>query len=154
MRNALSLVGKVGYFWGGGHEGAAYIGVNPDWGKSRLVTVGGHRTSGTYVPYGLDCSGFTRWALVNTINNDPFNLGNTVTGQWNSTSESQNAGKGGAINVSPKPGDFAVTSTKGHVGIYLYTNEQGQKVFVHCSNGVEVGTYSKFVSFFTPPGLN
>ena len=154
MRNALSLVGKVGYFWGGGHEGAAYIGVNPDWGKSRLVTVGGHRTSGTYVPYGLDCSGFTRWALVNTINNDPFNLGNTVTGQWNSTSESQNAGKGGAINVSPKPGDFAVTSTKGHVGIYLYTNEQGQKVYVHCSNGVEVGTYSKFVSFFTPPGLN
>lgn len=155
IRNALTLVGKVGYFWGGGHEGAVYMGAwNPDWGTPRKVTVGGHRTSGTFVPYGLDCSGFTRWAVANTLGFDPFAAWNTVTGQWDCTQKSEKAGTGGKINVmNPQPGDLAAYGDKAHVGIYLYTDANGKKVYVHCSNGVEVGNNSKFTLFFTPQGL-
>ena len=155
IRNALTLVGKVGYFWGGGHEGAVYMGAwNPDWGTPRKVTVAGHRTSGKFVPYGLDCSGFTRWAVANTLGFDPFAAWNTVSGQWDCTQKSEKAGTGGKINVrNPQPGDLAAYGDKAHVGIYLYTDANGKKVYVHCSNGVEVGNNSKFTLFFTPQGL-
>ena len=56
----------------------------------------------------------------------------------------------GKVNISnPQPGDLAVTSDLGHIGIYLYTNDSGQKVYVHCGDPVKVEPYSKFVKFFT-----
>jgi hypothetical protein len=151
LRTALGLVGKVSYFWGGGHETDAYIGENPDWGESRLVTMDGHSTTDKYKPYGLDAAGFTRWVAANTLGSDVFKGHTSIREQWDYSSSN-----GGVINVtSPKPGDFAVDATMKHIGIYLYTNEQGQKVYVHCSaNGVEVGTYSGFTKFFTAPELN
>ena len=55
----LSLVGKVGYFWGGKYNGTGW---NDSWGKMTLVTAAGDHTTGTYQPLGLDCSGFVDWA--------------------------------------------------------------------------------------------
>lgn len=53
--SALMLVGKVNYFWGG----KSYtVGWDDRWGKPAEVTSPGHSTSGTTIPYGLDCSGF------------------------------------------------------------------------------------------------
>ena len=62
VEKVLSLVGKVNYFWGGK---SYVIGWDPRWGTLQKVTSPGSSTSGTYRPYGLDCSGFLDWALRN-----------------------------------------------------------------------------------------
>lgn len=54
VRAACSLVGKVNYFWGGK---SLVIGWDARWGELRQVTAAGSSTTGTYRPYGLDCSG-------------------------------------------------------------------------------------------------
>ena len=54
VRTACSLVGKVNYFWGGK---SLVIGWDAQWGELRQVTAAGSSTTGTYRPYGLDCSG-------------------------------------------------------------------------------------------------
>lgn len=54
VRTACSLVGKVNYFWGGK---SLVIGWDARWGELRQVTAAGNSTTGTYRPYGLDCSG-------------------------------------------------------------------------------------------------
>ena len=54
VRAACSLVGKVNYFWGGK---SLVIGWDARWGELRQVTAAGSSTTGTYRPYGMDCSG-------------------------------------------------------------------------------------------------
>lgn len=54
VRTACSLVGKVNYFWGGK---SLVIGWDVRWGELRQVTAAGSSTTGTYRPYGMDCSG-------------------------------------------------------------------------------------------------
>lgn len=62
VRTACSLVGKVNYFWGGK---SLVIGWDARWGELRQVTAAGSSTTGTYRPYGLDCSGFVDWVIYN-----------------------------------------------------------------------------------------
>ena len=54
VQNALTLYGKVSYFWGGK---SLVLGWDSRWGQLRQVTAAGNSTTGTYRPYGLDCSG-------------------------------------------------------------------------------------------------
>ena len=54
VETACRLVGKVNYFWGGK---SLVIGWDSRWGELRQVTAAGSSTTGTYRPYGLDCSG-------------------------------------------------------------------------------------------------
>ena len=61
IKAACSLVGKVNYFWGGK---SLTLGWNSAWGELRKVTATGSPTTGTYRPYGLDCSGFVDWAFL------------------------------------------------------------------------------------------
>lgn len=56
VKTACSLVGKVTYFWGGK---SLVIGWDSRWGTVQKVWAAGSETTGTYRPYGLDCSGFT-----------------------------------------------------------------------------------------------
>ena len=49
VRAACSLVGKVGYFWGGKSQ---VIGWDSRWGQLMKVTAAGSSTTGTYRPYG------------------------------------------------------------------------------------------------------
>ncbi len=63
VRAALSLVGKVSYFWGGKNK---EIAPDPAWGELRLVESPGSETTGTMQPWGLDCSGFTSWCFMQT----------------------------------------------------------------------------------------
>ena len=62
VRAACSLVGKVNYFWGGK---SLVIGWDTRWGELRQVTAAGSSTTGTYRPYGMDCSGFVDWVFYN-----------------------------------------------------------------------------------------
>ena len=54
VETACRLVGKVNYFWGGKCRA---LGWNDAWGTVRKITAAGGSTTGTYRPYGLDCSG-------------------------------------------------------------------------------------------------
>lgn len=73
MRCALSLVGRVPYFWGG----KSAPGWNEEWNTPKLVTAAGSSSTGTIRPYGLDCSGFTEWVYQTA-------LGVTLyDGSWN-----------------------------------------------------------------------
>lgn len=71
--SALMLVGKVNYFWGG----KSYtVGWDDRWGKPAEVTSPGHSTSGTTIPYGLDCSGFVLWCYIQLGAEKPKRLKN------------------------------------------------------------------------------
>ena len=54
IETACQLVGKVNYFWGGK---SLVLGWDSRWGTTMQVTAPGSSTTGTYRPYGMDCSG-------------------------------------------------------------------------------------------------
>ena len=140
IKVALSLVGKVEYFWGGKSE----AGWNPEWGKTKLVTAPGSKQStGKYKPYGLDCSGYTSWVYLTAGYTENIGVG-TYAQIHNSYPIS---------NSELKPGDLVfkqLNSTSGinHVGIF-FKRENGVNYYIHCTSGkgVVVNSYSKFKYF-------
>ena len=139
INTAMPLVSKVEYFWGGKSK----AGWNSSWGELRLVTAPGSRTSGTYQPYGLDCSGFVDWVYKTA------GYGNVLSGgtvyQW-----------GQSIKIEEEdliPGDLAFKNVPGkqginHVGIYLGKNEEGRNLFIHCASGEGVVVNDYPLSYF------
>lgn len=126
----LSLIGKVGYFWGGK---SFVTGFDPEWGTKKTVDSSGSETSGTQRPFGLDCSGFVCWtyAQLGYTKNEIIDIIGTGTeNQWNRSTE---------ISWSDlRPGDFVfqnrVPSRDGnHIGICIGFGEDGMPLFVHCA---------------------
>lgn len=149
VETALSLVGRVPYFWGGGHHQGLEPGLDLAWGvEQRVVWAEGYdaQPKGSYQLYGLDCSGFTRWAILTSTGSDSMYAG--ASGQRS---------LGTAVNVNNlQPGDFANTSDDGHVGIYLYTLN-GRRYYVHCSpsvDGVGINAPGYFTKHYTPNGIS
>ena len=125
VRTACSLVGKVNYFWGGK---SLVIGWDARWGELRLVTAAGSSTTGTYRPYGLDCSGFVDWVFYNQSG------GSYMIGH----------GGGAAMQHSyctdiswqdAQPGDLVFYPDNSHVGIVGGVDEDGNILIVHCASG-------------------
>lgn len=145
IATALPLVGKVPYFWGG----KSAPGWNDDWGTPQLVTAPGNSKTGSYIPYGLDCSGFTNWVFRTALGNGSLS-GWGTTDQWYETTPIR------ATDL--QPGDLAFknqpTSTEiNHVGIYLGKDKNGKNIYIHCSysgGGVVMNHYSGFVYFRRP----
>lgn len=143
-QTALSLVGKVPYFWGG----KSPAGVNPKWGTSALVTAAGSSTTGTYQPYGLDCSGYTDWVYKTAGAGNIFSAGGTAY-QWNQSY---------AIKKEDlKVGDLAFLqppnqSGTNHVGIYVGQDQSGHNLYCHSTfpHGVTVNSFSGFKFFRRP----
>ncbi len=148
----LSLVGKVPYFWGGK---SSAIGFDPKWNTSVKVTAPGSSTTGTYQPYGLDCSGFITWTFIN-VGLDASTIGSTIGhGTSNQFAKSVEILKSDAL-----PGDLvfiAVPNTikVNHVGIVVGRNDDGEILVVHENgtyNNVTVNTADefKFIYFRRP----
>lgn len=146
LRTALSLVGKVPYFWGG----KSGPGWNEEWNRPKLVTAAGSSTTGTVRPYGLDCSGFTAWTYSTALG---VNIGAGTRGQYpNSTA------------VSKKdllPGDLGFRFNGGslkHVLMFAGYDKHGTQMWVHCTSGkgVTLGTYShaSTLSLRRPKGVD
>lgn len=125
LTTALSLVGKVPYFWGG--KSAADW--NDEWNTPKLVTSSGSGSSGTIRPYGLDCSGFTDWTYKTALG---ISLYAGTWNQWDNTY---------AISESELlPGDLGFMAVPGtvpvnHVLIYAGVGENGEQMWVHCASG-------------------
>ena len=123
IKAACSLVGKVNYFWGGK---SAAIGWDSEWGKMKLVTAEGSRSSGSMRPFGLDCSGFVTWSFINA----GFSASDIGHG-----TQSQVA-KGTRISLSSaQAGDLAFYNDISHVGIVAGKDSSGNVLVIHCSSG-------------------
>ena len=150
---AYSLVGKVGYFWGGKSR---VIGWDSSWGTAATVSAGGSKSSGTTRAYGLDCSGFVTWAFVNGYKDTEKGdaIGEGTTDQWEhcETINAQDAQPGDLVfQRGPEGG------SNNHVGILVGQTDEGDWIAVHCSsgqNGVVVGeAYSASFRYIRCPSV-
>lgn len=142
LSTALSLVGKVPYFWGGKSD----AGWNDEWNTPKVVTATGSSATGTILPYGLDCSGFTDWVFKTA-------MGVSIkAGSWNQWDNSY-----AITEAELLPGDLGFMAVPGtvpvnHVLIYAGVDETGKKMWVHCSSGIGVGLNSPdYVSYYRRP---
>lgn len=123
LTTALSLVGKVPYFWGG----KSGPGWNDEWNTPKLVTAAGSSSTGTIRPYGLDCSGFSTWVFTTAVG---VNIGAGCNGQYPNTY---------AVSASELlPGDLGFLADDdgwGHVLIFAGYGEKGERMWVHSSSG-------------------
>lgn len=131
LEYALSLVGRVQYFWGGK---SLVLGDDPRWGVSTLVSAAGSPTTGTYRPYGLDCSGFVDWAFYNASG------GSYVIGRGGGCISQHNNCY--AISWAEAiPGDLVFYPGDSHIGIVAGWDEAGNILIVHCASGSQNGVY-------------
>ena len=125
VRTACSLVGKVNYFWGGK---SLVIGWDARWGELRQVTAAGSSTTGTYRPYGMDCSGFVDWVFYNATG------GQYVIGHGGGATMQHNY----CTDISwsaAQPGDLVFYPDNSHVGIVGGRNANGELLIIHCASG-------------------
>lgn len=127
VSTALSLVGKVPYFWGGKSE----AGWNDEWNTPKLVTAAGSSSTGTIRPYGLDCSGFTDWVYKTA-------LGVSIqAGSWAQYTSSTPISEAELL-----PGDLGFllndSGTTDHVLIFAGYSEDGSRTWVHSEGGIGV----------------
>ena len=125
VRTACSLVGKVNYFWGGK---SLVIGWDTRWGEVRQVTAAGSSTTGTYRPYGLDCSGFVDWVFYNQSG------GSYVIGHGGGATMQHSY----CTNISwadAQPGDLVFYPDNSHVGIVGGKDANGELLIIHCASG-------------------
>lgn len=143
IQHALSLVGKLNYFWGGK---SLVLGWDDRWGTTMEVTAAGSSTTGTFRPYGMDCSGFVDWVFYNATGGDYI------------------IGHGGGAHAQHTycepiswdealPGDLVFYPDDEHVGIVGGWDENGDLLIVHCASGannVVVTGASGFTSIGRP----
>ncbi|MGI8254962.1 C40 family peptidase [Blautia difficilis] len=150
---AYSLVGKVGYFWGGK---STKIGTDPSWGTAEKVSAEGSKSTGTIRAYGLDCSGFVTWAVINGYQDQTMQaaVGDGTSDQW----EKANV----VTETDAQPGDLVFqkgpeAGSDNHVGILCGKTDAGDWIAVHCSsskNGVTVGeAYSASFRYIRQPSF-
>lgn len=125
VQHALSLVGKVNYFWGGK---SLVLGWDSRWGQLREVTSAGSPTTGTYRPFGLDCSGFADWVFYNASD------GEYILGHGGGAAAQhrycEQIGWGEA-----QPGDLVFYPDDSHIGIVGLRDVTGNLLIIHCASG-------------------
>ena len=114
------------------------------------VTAEGSSTTGTYRPYGLDCSGYIDWVFYNMSGGEYL------------------IGHGGGAHAQhtycteitwneARPGDLAFYPEDEHVGIVCGRDEDGSLLVIHCAssaNNVVITGISGFVSVARPDFYN
>ena len=143
VETACRLVGKGSYYWGGK---SLVLGWDSRWGQIQKVTADGNDTTGTYRPYGLDCSGFVDWVF------------------YNATDGAYYPGHGGGATMQHSyctpiswedalPGDLVFYPGDEHVGIVGGWDENGELLIVHCASGyncVVITEANGFISIGKP----
>ena len=147
LETALSLVGRVPYFWGG----KSAPGWNSEWNTPKVVTSAGSSTTGTIRPYGLDCSGFSHWTYNTALGVD---ITHGVSGQYaNSTPITE---------AELLPGDLGCLKDSdgswNHVLIFAGYDEDGTKMWCHCTSGsgvvLNTPSYADSLYYCRPNGVD
>ena len=124
---ALALVDKVDYFWGGK---SLLLGWDDRWGELTEVTAEGSDSTGTELPYGLDCSGFVDWAFYNASGSA------YVIGQGGGAA----AQHANCVDIEwdeVQPGDLLFYPEDEHVGIAAGRDWLGHLLVVHCASSTD-----------------
>lgn len=127
---ALSLVGKVGYFWGGKSDA---IGWDDRWGVPTRVDSSGSDTTGTLRPFGMDCSGYVSWCFrqlgYSAVDVDGL-IGSGTWNQWDKSTPIawRELRAGDFVFQNKYPG-----ADSNHIGICVGFTQDGEPVFAHCS---------------------
>ena len=141
VQTALQLVGKVNYFWGGKSRA---IGCDSRWGQLTKVWAAGSSSTGTYRPFGLDCSGFVDWIFNNSQGYIIGHGGGVIMQHRYCTNISQ---------AEAQPGDLAFYPDDSHIGIIVGRNEAGKLLVCHCASGQNNVVVTEFgASGFTVVG--
>lgn len=125
VRQALTLVGKVNYFWGGK---SLVIGWDNRWGQPTEVWAAGSPTTGTIRPYGLDCSGFVDWVFYNVSG------GSYVMGHGGGVA-TQHVYCQDIPWDQAQPGDLIFYPDDSHAGIVGGWDDAGNMQVIHCASG-------------------
>lgn len=125
VETTCSLVGKVNYFWGGK---SLVIGWDSRWGTIREVWADGSSTTGTYRPYGLDCSGYVDWVFYNITG------GEYIIGHGGGA-HAQHTYCAPISWDEAQPGDLVFYPDDEHVGIVGGWDESGNIQIIHCASG-------------------
>lgn len=143
VENACKLVGKVTYFWGGK---SLVLGWDSRWGTIQKVWAEGNSTSGTYRPYGLDCSGFVDWVFYN-VSGGAYVLGHGGGATMQHTYCTPISW------ADAIPGDLVFYPDDMHVGIVGGRDADGNLLIIHCAssyNCVVITSASGFTSVGRP----
>ena len=124
VETACKLVGKVTYFWGGKSR---MIGWDSRWGTLKKVWADGNSTTGTYRPFGLDCSGFADWVFYNVSG------GSYVLGHGGGA-HAQHTYCTPITWAEAQPGDLVFYPNDTHVGIVGGWDESGNIQIIHCTS--------------------
>ena len=138
VETACKLVGKVNYFWGGK---SLVIGWDSRWGQLTKVWADGSSTTGTYLPYGLDCSGFVDWVFYNVT------AGEYIIGHGGGA-HAQHTYCTPISWDEAQPGDLVFYPGDEHVGIVGGRDESGNLLIIHCAfsqNSVVITNSNGFV---------
>lgn len=122
---AYQLLGRVHYFWGGK---SLVIGWDSRWGMPMEVTAEGSSTTGTVLPFGLDCSGMVDWVFYNQSGGQyVIGHGGGATAQHTYCTP---------IDWSDaQPGDLVFYPEDSHVGIVCGFDSSGNIMIIHCASG-------------------
>lgn len=138
---ALSIVGKVKYFWGG----KSPAGWNDKWGEDVLVTSSGSETTGKYIPFGLDCSGYVDWVYKTAGIGNMLSGGGTAYQYGQSYPIRSDELQIGDLAFLQMPNSSGVN----HVGIYIGKDKDNNNLYAHCEwgSGVTVNGFKGFKYF-------
>jgi len=125
VETACKLVGKVNYFWGGK---SLVLGWDSRWGTIQKVWAAGSPSTGTYRPYGMDCSGFVDWVFYN------MSGGSYVIGHGGGA-QMQHSYCTPISWTQAQPGDLVFYPEDTHVGIVGGWDESGNIQIIHCASG-------------------
>lgn len=125
VETACSLVGKVNYFWGGK---SLALGWDDRWGQVEKIVAEGSPTTGTYRPFGMDCSGFVDWVFYNITG------GKYIIGHGGGAM-AQHSYCIPILWSEAQPGDLVFYPEDVHVGIVGGRDEGGRLLIVHCASG-------------------
>ena len=139
VETACRLVGKVNYFWGGKSR---VIGWDSRWGTIQKVWADGSSTTGTYRPYGLDCSGFVDWVFYN-ISDGAYTIGH------GGGARAQHTYCTAITWTEAQPGDLVFYPEDTHVGIVGGWDESGNILIIHCASGYNNVVVTKQEGFTT-----
>lgn len=139
VETACQLVGKVTYFWGGKSR---VIGWDSRWGTIQKVWASGNSTSGTYRPFGLDCSGFADWVFYN-ISGGSYILGH------GGGAHAQHTYCTPITWAEAQPGDLVFYPNDTHVGIVGGWDESGNIQIIHCTSSYNNVVITGKASFAT-----
>ena len=143
VETACRLVGKVNYFWGGK---SLVLGWDDRWGTFRQVTAAGSSTTGTYRPYGMDCSGYVDWVFYNITG------GGYIIGHGGGA-HTQHTYCTPISWEEAMPGDLVFYPGDEHVGIVGGRDGNGNLLIIHCAysaNNVVITGAEGFTSIGRP----